>query len=188
LAIAGARVWTVNFDTLIEQASPSELRLCAWPDPPSDYSQLLKPHGTLTGQLIVTADQVLKGLELSWERQLRADVQGRTVVFVGYSGWDLDFQPLWNGALQAARRVLWFDMPNPAEQERKRILLHRVASSGRLAFPQRPPRTPGVRPNSSWDFVEWCQEHGLVDVDDGLVAQLKGRAWRFANCTPMAVR
>ena len=135
----------MNFDTLIERASPSMLR-CAWPSTPSGDAQLLKPHGTLTGQLIVTADQVLKGLEPPWERQ-RADVEGRTVIFVGYSGWDLDFQPLWNDALQAADTVLWFDMPDPAEQERKRRLLHAVERSGWLEFPQRSTPTPGTRPN-----------------------------------------
>ena len=45
LAVAGARVWTVNFDTLIERASPSSLQVCAWPDTPSGNAQLLKPHG-----------------------------------------------------------------------------------------------------------------------------------------------
>ena len=175
LAVGGARVWTVNFDTLIERASRLMLRVCAWPSTPSGDAQLLKPHGTLTGQLIVTADQVLKGLEPSWERQLRADVEGRTVIFVGYSGWDLDFQPLWNDALQAAGTVLWFDMPDPAEQERKRGLLHAVERSGRLEFPQRSPPTPGARPNPSWDFVEWCQQHDLIDIDDGLVARLHER-------------
>jgi hypothetical protein len=172
LAAAGARVWTVNFDTLIERAGPSGLRVCAWPDPPSDDTQLLKPHGTLTGQLIVTADQVLKGLERSWERQLRADVRGRTVVFVGYSGWDLDFQPLWNDVLHAAGRVLWFDLPDPAEQERKRRLLYGLASGGRLAFPQRPPPGPKGSPNPSWDFVEWCRERSLVDVDARLLERM----------------
>jgi hypothetical protein len=73
--------------------------------------RLLEPHGTLSGQLIVTADQVLKGLEGSWEHQLRANVRGRTIVFVSYSGWDLDFQPLWNDVLQAAGRALWSTCP-----------------------------------------------------------------------------
>ena len=175
LAADGAKVWTVNFDTLVEQACPSGLRVCAWPNPLSEDAQLLKPHGTLTGQLIVTADQVLKGLSPSWERRLRADVTGRTVVFVGYSGWDLDFQPLWNDALQDAGQVLWFDLPDAAEQERKRKLLHTVAAAGRLDFPQRSPPFSGARPNPSWDFVEWCLERDLVDVDDGLVARMHHR-------------
>lgn len=173
LATAGARVWTVNFDTLIEQASSGGLAVRAWPDEPSSDAQLLKPHGTLPGRLIVDSEQVLRGLEPSWERQVRADVHGRTVVFIGYSGRDLDFQPLWDDILlRHARRVLWFDLPNPDEQQRRTGMLRGVAAAGRLHFPPPPLVRSGGRPNPSWDFVRWCGERGLVDVDEQLVARL----------------
>jgi hypothetical protein len=59
LAARGSRVWTVNFDTLIEQASPPgpALRTVAWPAGPEPDAQPLKPHGTVGGPLIVTARQ-----------------------------------------------------------------------------------------------------------------------------------
>lgn len=104
LAHTGAGVWTVNFDTLIEQADPS-LRVLAWPDAPTQTAQLVKPHGTLGSELIVTSDQVLGGLDRPWIERLRDDVKGRTVIFVGYSGRDLDFQPIWNEVLKGAREV-----------------------------------------------------------------------------------
>jgi hypothetical protein len=51
-------------------------------------------------------------------------------------------------------------------------MLRSVAAAGRLCFPQRPPTTPAGNPNPSWDFVCWCRDHGLVDLDEQLVAQL----------------
>ena len=92
LASAGARVWTVNFDRLIEKAAGERLRCIAWPQDPVEGAQLMKPHGSADGHLVVTAEQVLAGLDAVWLERLRADVDGRTVVFVGYRGRDLDFR------------------------------------------------------------------------------------------------
>lgn len=68
LAEAGARVWTVNFDRLIEGAAPG-LRAVAWPGIPMADTQLAKPCGTLGGELIVTARQVLQPLSLATSMQ-----------------------------------------------------------------------------------------------------------------------
>lgn len=176
LAATGARVWTVNFDTLIEQAAADRLRTCAWPQDPSAAGQLFKPHGTLTGQLIINSEQVLRGLSPEWERQLRSDVRGRTVVFVGYSGRDLDFQPPWDNVLHESGEVYWFDLPDPYDQHRKKILLRSVDADGRLHFPAGSAGTPAGHSNPSWDFVVWCQHHGLIDVDANLVARLLDKA------------
>jgi hypothetical protein len=172
LAKAGARVWTVNFDTLIEQAAGAALPVSAWPAEPAEDARLLKPHGTLAGRLIVDSEDVLRGLADAWRARLQADVRDRTIVFVGYSGRDLDFQPIWDDVLHDAVQVLWFDMPDDDEQERKRVLLRQVSSAGRLSFPHRPPVWPGAPPNPSWDFVLWCRDQGLVAVEDALVAGL----------------
>lgn len=174
LAASGARVWTVNFDHLIEEAAGGSLEVTAWPSSPRPGADLMKPHGTLGGRLIVTAEQVLARLEDAWLEQLRADVSGRTVVFVGYSGNDLDFRPVWDDVLQAAAHVLWFDRSDdPVAQARKRVLLRRVAASGRLEFP--PCRSiAGHPPNPSYDFVRFCVDERLVSVDsDDLDALLE---------------
>jgi hypothetical protein len=171
LAAKGAQVWTVNFDTLIEQAvKDGPLPTCAWPGEPSVEDHLLKPHGTLSGELIITAEQVLLPLAAKWEERLRNDVAGRTVVFVGYSGKDLDFQPLWADVLRDAREVLWFDLTDPVEQDRKRTLLRDLDAAGRLRFPHR--SGPGSAENPTWTFVEWCRERRLVDIADASVATL----------------
>ena len=127
-------MWTTNFDTLIEQAAPESFTVTAWPDRPTGSEQLLKPHGTLGGQLIFTADQVLQELDGHWESRLRHDVQDRVVIFVGYSGRDLDFQPIWDDVLESAARVLWFDLPDEQDWERKAQLLRGAAHSNRLEF------------------------------------------------------
>ncbi len=172
LALAGARVWTVNFDTLIERAAGPALRVSAWPAEPAADARLVKPHGTLAGRLIVDSEDVLRGLAEVWQRRLQADVRDRTVVFVGYSGRDLDFQPIWDDILRDAVQVLWFDMPDENEQQRRRVLLRGVAEAGRLSFPTGLPVSPGAQPNPSWDFALWCRDQGLVDVDEALLSRL----------------
>lgn len=167
LAQQGARVWTVNFDQLIEDAATPPLPVIAWPGDPTSGAAVLKPHGSLGGPLIVTAEQVLAGLDEQWLRRLRADAAGRTVIFLGYSGRDLDFQPNWDDVLQDAEHVLWFDRPDPAEQARKRVLLRSVDAKGALHFPEQAPPPAGVsapEPNPSWDFIDWCTRNGLGNV------------------------
>ncbi|MFC1401818.1 MULTISPECIES: SIR2 family protein [Streptacidiphilus] len=179
LAARGAALWTVNFDTLIEQASSGTLTACAWPASPATVAAtgavILKPHGSLGGELIVTAEQVLRGLDPAWEERLRADVTGRTVVFLGYRGRDLDFQPIWDDVLATARRVLWFDRADPKEDRRKRQLLRRADDEGRLELRPQVPPPPGAPAdglNPSWDFVHWCRSEGLANPDQALVLRL----------------
>jgi SIR2-like domain len=181
LAGAGARVWTVNFDRLIERARPG-LRVLAWPATPDSSADLVKPHGTLGGELIVGADQVLRGLAPAWAERLRADVRGRTVVFVGYSGRDLDFQPQWDTVLSDAIRVLWFDQPDPAapdrvvDEDRRRLLLRETDRRGALEFcvagPAPQTAAAPARPNSAADFVRWCQDEGLARFDPDLMMEM----------------
>ena len=192
LAAAGSKVWTVNFDTFIEAAAEEAtahgdpLRTVSWPatDLPAG-AQLLKPHGSIPGKLIVTAEQVIGNLDPSWLKRLRDDVEGRTVLFIGYRGRDLDFRPLWQQVLRSARRVVWFDLwsldeatgkPVMQETAEKCGLLPELYAEGRLELARPAPLPPGAPPDSnhnpSWDFIAWCQERGLVTVDSQLIQQL----------------
>ncbi|MGD0063980.1 MAG: SIR2 family protein [Streptosporangiaceae bacterium] len=179
LAEAGARVWTVNFDRLIEQASGNTLDVLAWPDDPSRGAQLMKPHGSAGGQLIVTAEQVLGGLDGRWLDHLAADIRGRTVVFVGYRGRDLDFHPVWDKVLSPAAAVVWFDKWSDGQMNEaayKRQLLRQVNANGRLTLAPPAPfpagTLPSAEPNPSWDFIAWCQDQHLINVDPDLIQQL----------------
>jgi len=179
LAGSGARVWTVNFDDMIEKVPGAMLRRVAWPQEPYDGAPLMKPHGSVGGSLIVTAAQVLAGLDGAWLERLRADVDGRLVVFVGYRGRDLDFQSVWDIVLEKASGVVWFDRwvgGELFEADHKRLLLRRVAARGDLVFAPPAPLPPGVPagapPNPSWDFAAWCGDHHLADVSPGLAVRL----------------
>lgn len=182
LAAAGARVWTVNFDTNIEQAAGARLGCIAWPQDPAEGAPLMKPHGSIGGELIVTSQQVLAGLDQAWLERLSADIDGRLVVFLGYSGRDLDFQPVWGTVLATAAKVLWFDVwddGQPADHTRKKALLWRVDARGDLIFPRPAPLPPGVladaAPNPSWDFIAWCDDQQLAEPDPVRARQLFDR-------------
>jgi hypothetical protein len=182
LAARGSRVWTVNFDTLIERASPpgQALRTVAWPVPPQPDTQLLKPHGTVGGPLIVTARQVIGELAGPWKERLRSDVRGRTVLFIGYRGRDLDFQPIWDDVLREAVEVIWFDVRNNDgtmnEAAEKEKLLAGVNARGKLTLAPPAPLPAGIPAsaghNPSWDFIAWCQERHLIDIDPADVRRL----------------
>ncbi|GAA4470828.1 SIR2 family protein [Phytohabitans houttuyneae] len=166
LAAAGAAVWTVNFDTLIEEAGHG-LRAVAWPSDAASTGEIYKPHGSLPGQLIVTADGVLAGLRADWRQALAEAVRGRVVVFIGYSGRDFDFQPLWDELLDEAKHVVWFDLPNRDEVDRRRRLLRRCVARNALTLAQ-----SGTGSDPSRDFVAWCQANGLATVPKPLLDQL----------------
>jgi hypothetical protein len=151
LADEGARVWTVNFDELIEAAAPVRLDVCAWPDAPRPAT-LFKPHGTLSGRLIIGADQVLTGLRDDWARALADAVAGRVAVFVGYSGRDLDFRPLWHDILPTARRVVWFARPDPDAQA---TIEQSIGVPVEFHSHDNPSRA----------FVEWSRSEGVVATD-----------------------
>lgn len=163
LALGGARVWTVNFDELIERADPA-VTADAWPSTPTN-ARLLKPHGTLNSALIVTSQDVVRPLRDDWRTRLTSDVLASDlIVFVGYSARDLDFRPLWN-ELTNSRPVLWFDFPSDLdERDRKQAILENCSRAGNLTLAPNQPNPTGL-PNPSWDFVQWCATHGLACVD-----------------------
>ncbi|MFL0243508.1 SIR2 family protein [Mycobacterium sp. SMC-18] len=168
LCLAGARVWTVNFDTFIERALPG-IEVVAAPDEPTAQprrGQLLKPHGTIGGRLIVTPRETLTPPPPVWRDRLHADLQACAhVVFIGYSGRDFDFRHQWNRVL-SNHIVWWFDMPG-RDHPYKRHLLREVAARGHLVFPDaQPHRSSGGSEffNPAWDFVQWCRSNTLIDA------------------------
>jgi hypothetical protein len=147
-----------------------------WPDDPDPAARILNPHGSLGGPLIVRSEQVLAGLPSAWEAKLRADVAGRTVMFLGYSGRDLDLRPIWSDVLAAAERVIWFELRSTRggaviDEADKRRMLGSINTRGAVEFPA-PAAPPAgaahTTPNPSWDFVAWCASNSLFvpDPDD----------------------
>jgi len=113
-----ARVVTTNFDELIEAC-----RLT-----PGDSSGLAKLHGTLSSpaQLAVRMSQIGRGIVSQRLRSMvNNELRHRDIVFVGYSGSDLDLGPMLNSV--EASSVLWIVRPpKPGEplEHVARELLH----------------------------------------------------------------
>jgi SIR2-like domain len=188
LCAKGAKVWTVNFDPFIEEAARAlhqRLEAVAWPrelQPQHMVGELLKPHGSLDGRIIITPADVLKPLSEAWLRRLKADLVDSThVVFVGYSGRDVDFQNTWRTVITGGQQVLWFDRPECDREHMSRVL----DSVPFVRFPASQAhrnRDGQVTYNPSWDFVRWCRENRLVTlVDNNKQASLLNdrilRAW-----------
>ena len=177
LAQSGTKVWTVNFDPLIEKAGGSGFPVVAWPDKANLPGLLRKAHGSLGGPLVATSEQVISGLDPLWLEQLEADLHGRsTAVFLGYSGRDLDFHLHWDNALRQIEKVIWFDVPDPIGREYRSSLLPMAVARGALDMPDPWPlpewAPSGSPPNPSWDFLCWCSSHGLGDPDPDLLRVL----------------
>lgn len=176
LARAGAKVWTVNYDELIETAlAGPHLTRTARKEQEDDVvptADVMKPHGTLSAPFkIYTTQQVATGLPAAWRDRLAADVRDRTVVFIGSSGRDLDFVAVWPEVLTAARRVLWFTfVPSDAQERdtREAIELSLRNLGDRLMFIEERPISEGGNPTRR--FVHWCLETGLIaGVDPNLL-------------------
>lgn len=133
LGAAGARVWTTNFDTLIERAAVRLGIPCTVIAAPDDARRaererrpgtlvLLKVHGSFpyTGDpavepeehdysLLFRATDVWRTVGQGWEEQLGRDLDGRDVRLFGYRGADLDLIPPLLAHLPAARGTVWWE-------------------------------------------------------------------------------
>jgi hypothetical protein len=105
-------VITTNFDTYIERAFAGMAfsRHVVAMSKEGDGFPLLKPHGTLDApaSMLVTFEQVAVRLDDLMRDNLKRLVANRTIVVVGYSGWDYDLFPL---LVHAGRhwntRIVW---------------------------------------------------------------------------------
>jgi hypothetical protein len=168
LCLAGSRVWTVNFDAFIERALPG-IKVIAAPEEPRPRGrpgELLKPHGTIGGRLVVTPRETLTAPPNAWQARLRDDLSHcQHVVFIGYSGRDFDYRHLWNRVL-THHTVWWFDLPG-RDLAYKRHLLRDTDAQHRLLFPSPDAHhTPDGHEffNPAWEFVRWCNDNRLVDA------------------------
>lgn len=121
----GARVWTTNYDTLIEECLPSNTAsdIAAWPQA-LNGQRIVKPHGTLPRRvggawpatvnwppgfrLAFAADEVVRQLPSEWAERLVADLSDRHVHVLGYAGADVDLYPPLSAGLSVAQSVHWY--------------------------------------------------------------------------------
>lgn len=121
----GARVWTPNYDTMIEESlqQGKDVKVVSFPRLPTREG-LAKPHGSLPDRvdgkwphpstwrnghrLAFAARDLIRELPSEWRDRLLIDLSDRDVHIVGYAGQDVDlFLPLHEG-LMAARSVHWY--------------------------------------------------------------------------------
>lgn len=120
--LGSQRIYTTNFDDLIERAyrelglpferitTPRDLALSA-----GNKAEIIKYHGDLTNDpsLVLTESQYYSRLNFDspMDLKFRADLLGKSVMFIGYSFSDINIRIIWFRLLDMMRGVEQTDMP-----------------------------------------------------------------------------
>jgi tetratricopeptide (TPR) repeat protein len=155
LLTTDAKVWTTNYDTLIEDAidhlAEKRGKLIVAP------VNLMKPHGTFkqvdTGRwagserLVFNADQVVIDWPQSRRDQLYKDCENASLVLLGYSGLDVNSYSALRAAIRVASTVDWLVLEGsgPASAKTREAILFR--------FPELTDKQLIGSGNPSADFV-----------------------------------
>ena len=160
------KVWTTNYDTLIEDAHRSDPGRFGGLTPASPFTSdpisadanLFKIHGSFPersdekslwdvppkGSLAFDVAAVVAGLRPDWEASLRAAIAGRDVIVIGYRGIDVDLYPVLTETLPGASSVTWFTRSGYRDREARAVLdrypflRNDAAASHRLIVEDRP--------------------------------------------------
>ncbi|MDQ3956591.1 MAG: SIR2 family protein [Actinomycetota bacterium] len=170
----GAKTWTTNYDTLLEEACDDLGRRAAvWtpPAPQPPHYDIAKPHGSLRARvkgvwsadpslsLVFETTHLLADLPAEWADALVHNATGRGIVLVGYSGADVDMAPHLKQAIDAADWALWF-----ATSSEERRLIRRYDLSRRPGPPGDPPLVLSANPADS--FLQWLKQNRLISRVD----------------------
>jgi hypothetical protein len=125
LIAVGAKVWTPNFDTMIERSAREGQEIAVVTEPgriAAGPNVLMKPHGSFprTGgkereepkfhdyDLLFESSEVWQ-LDPAWRAKLEEDCADRDVHLFGYRGADPDLTPAILAALAISRSAIWWD-------------------------------------------------------------------------------
>ena len=185
----GGQVWTTNFDNLIELAHaslfgrrPPVVIDYATATPPADAPGLLhKLHGSLDLEdsrypIAATIDSIARQCYFSSDHSDRFDarkaaLQGKTLVVLGYSGYDdFDIMPLLNDSSPA--ELVWINHePQSRSQERaderrirRRLANHRPCIVHAVTLELINAAVP--------DALSWCADYELVAPRTTIVASI----------------
>ena len=120
--LGSQRIYTTNFDDLIERtyreldipyeriATPRDLARSA-----GNQTEIVKYHGDLTNDpsLVLTESQYYRRLNFDSpiDLKFRADLLGKSVMFIGYSFSDINIRIIWFRLLDMMRGVEQADLP-----------------------------------------------------------------------------
>lgn len=122
--------YTFNFDTLQERClpRPSDSRAIgrSWV---VNYDQfefsLTKLHGSADSLGVISISEYVQGFADPVRRKLLSDIKGRTILFLGYGGWDVDLHIALDEAIRLRMlpdTVIWIDRSFPINGGRTEIL------------------------------------------------------------------
>lgn len=120
---AGAKVWTPNFDNMIERAAGDRggiETVFKEPDRIRPGLVLMKPHGSFPLEpcdqeprrhdyRLLFQTSAVWNLDVDWRKRLEEDCAGRDVFLFGYRGADPDLTPAILLALAGARSAIWWE-------------------------------------------------------------------------------
>jgi SIR2-like protein len=114
---------TPNFDLYLEKAFEGIHvdRSVVDQTPDGEGYRIFKPHGSLDRpeSIAVTIDRILRPLKGSARRTFEAMTRGRTIVVIGYSGWDYDLLPhIIHMGREGGSEVIWVLFDEASVNER----------------------------------------------------------------------
>lgn len=137
---AGAKVWTPNFDNMIERAAGGRgviETVFTEPGRIRPGLALMKPHGSFPLEpcnkeprrhdyRLLFQTSTVWNLDVDWRKRLEEDCAGRDVFLFGYRGADPDLTPAILLALAGARSATWWEC-NPENLSRLVDLTGQIA-------------------------------------------------------------
>ena len=131
------QIYTFNFDTLQEQSLGSILkrstsgRSVVLTSEDLDF-RLIKFHGSADSQGVISIGEYVQGFSEPVRKQFLDDWNGKSILVLGYGGWDADLAVTIDEAIDTGklpRHVTWVDLSFP-EQGGRTALLSEIESAG----------------------------------------------------------
>lgn len=131
------QIYTFNFDTLQEQSLGTKFkhstsgRSVVLISEDLDFC-LIKLHGSADSQAVISIGEYVQGFSDSIRKQFLDDWKGKSVLVLGYGGWDADLAVTIDEAIDTGKlpcHVTWVDLSFP-KQGGRTALLSELESAG----------------------------------------------------------
>ncbi len=130
MLMAGAQVWTTNYDTLIEDAPGDDrFHVIAWPESPQcscSKPHIMKPHGSFQPggpdqQHLIFDSAAVLDMRDDWKEAFAQSLAGRHVIVAGQRGQDIDLMPvLMEQAQHEIQSGVWYEFAGENREALKR--------------------------------------------------------------------